>query len=79
MYIINHLDRLDHLDHLEYLTNQMIFNKNNYRICIVYFVILFKYAFIFAIVGEGTSLQNDDTIEWLSGWKGYGDISPTAS
>ena len=78
MHIINHWDHLDHLNHLKHMTNQRIFKKNNYRICIVYFVILFKYAFIFAILGEGSSLQNDDTIEWLSGWKGYGDISPTA-
>ena len=74
------MDHLDHLDQLEHLTNQTIFNKNNYRICIVYFVILFTYAYnIFAIVGEGSSLQSDDTVEWLSGGKGYGDISPTAS
>ena len=76
MHIINHLD---HLDHFEHFTNQTTFNKNKYRICTVYFVILFKCAFIFAIVGEGGSLQNDDTFKWLSGWKGYGDISSTPS
>ena len=63
MHITNHfnhldhldLDHLDHLDHLEHLTNQTISKKNVHRICIVYFVILFKYAFTFEIVGEGSS------------------------
>ena len=47
MHIINHWDHLDHLNHLKHMTNQRIFKKNNYRICIVYFVILFKYVCLY--------------------------------